>query len=188
MLLLMLAIGCAPSPASVFDDYIDAMERKDLDATLAFFSDDFVMETPEGEFRATREYIPMLLEWDFAADTRIEVREKRVSGDTVTVIVWETNPFLELTGMGPYLMRSHYVVSGRQFTRQTFELIEGHGEMRRAIKPVVRWAKIHDPEALEKVYPGGKFIYSGDAVRNWIALLRKWKAATANTDSLAGAS
>jgi hypothetical protein len=185
---LLLVAACAPSPSSVFDDFIDAMERKDLEATLAFFADDFVMETSEGRFRATREYLPLLIEWNFAADTRMEVREKHVTGDTVTVVVWETNPFLELTGMGPHLMRSHYVVNGRQFTRQTFELLEGHGEMRRAIKPAVSWAKIHDPEALEKVYPGGKFVYTGDAVRNWITLLRKWKAATATTDSLAAGS
>lgn len=179
----MLVTSCAPSPASVFDDFIDAVQRRDLDAALSFYADDFVMQSPDGHFHATREWMPLILEWDFAAGTEVEVREKRVSGDTVFVVVRETNPFLEMTGMGPQVIRSRYLVRENQFTNQRFELLEGHLEMRRAIMPVVKWAKVNDRDALEEVYPEGKFIYNGEAVVKWIALLERWRAATAETDS-----
>jgi hypothetical protein len=46
-----------------------------------------------------------------------------------------------------------------------------------AMKPLIEWAREHEPNELEAVFPNERMVYTEEAARRWISIARRWRAA-----------
>ena len=62
---------------SIIRDFVDALEKKDMDIVLSFFTDNATWVTTEGTFKV-KEEIKKYLAWDFKSLTEVKVIDNGV--------------------------------------------------------------------------------------------------------------
>ena len=161
----------------VFESFVQALKRHDIDAALSHVAEDFLLRDEKSSYRGDRESLRIMLGWDVAVEGSTEFRDVLVDGDTVHVRAVETNRFIRLLGIEQGEFRLTFVIRD-DLIRE--EIIGGSTEFMRsvtkALEPALAWATTHQPENLAKVYPDGQLIYTEETGRLWIALLEEWRA------------
>lgn len=167
-------------PDQVVRNYLERLEAHDTEAAVARLAPDFEIEFPESGFRMGRGDAARALAWDAGANGRMEWTVTEVDGSRATVEGTETNDFLRLLGVGELSFTSVFELDEEgRIRRQRHEVDWGSRSLPEAMAPLVAWAREHEPEELERLYPEGRMVYSEPMARGWVALARKWKDATA---------
>lgn len=163
----------------VFESFTDALERHDIDTALSYVAEDFVLRDPQSSYRGDRDSFRVMLGWDVAVGGSTDFRDIQVDGDTVHARAVETNRFMRLLGIEQGEFRLTFVIRDGLLRE---EIISGSTEFMRsieeALQPVVKWAEVHHPEELAKVYPNQQLVYSQETGRRWIELLENWRKDT----------
>lgn len=178
-LVLLLGLSCSgPSPEATVREFLAAADAHDVDAAWALLDEAFEFRDPEGTFRVGREGFRPLLEWDAAVDRRGTATITDVRGDTVPVVIEETNDFLAALGIGP--VRSEADVVARDGTIRALVLSPNPAFFARvdsALEPVLEWAGRERPDELDRLLVNGSPVYDGERGRRWIELLEEARAA-----------
>lgn len=180
----LIAAGCASTsssePAAVVRRYLDA---KTLDDALAFLAPDYRLwfGGRSGEGMA-HERAAKMLEWDFALHPRHRIDSITVHGRDVTAQVHEDNDFSLLIGFPGWDATSTYTVDENgQITAQVY-VPTGPAEWRPYLDAPLAWIREHHPSALVRIFPNGRLAQTRETAREWVTLLRAWRAATGQPD------
>lgn len=178
VVLLLIAAACATSrPLDVVQAYRIARERGDVAAEARYLVRDARMwyeeRTGEGEpLRPGRS--GRYAHWDEFFHSRSELRDWRVEGNAVSATVYEMNDFYRLLDWQPVPYRMTWWVNDRG--RITGAMVQsGEGKATSRLQEFREWAKVHAPEELEYLMPGGKLDPTADRAERWMAILIHWR-------------
>lgn len=175
------AFSCASrGPIDRVQAYRDARARGDVAAEQQFLAPDariwYEQRSGEGDpLRAGN--IGRYQHWDELFRSRSSLRDWRVEGDAVSATVDETNDFYALLEWkpNPYRMTWWLDRDGR-ITGALVQSLPG-SKGRGRLEEFREWAKVHHPEELESLMPGGKIDPTGDRPERWKKILIQWRAA-----------
>ncbi|HEU4464756.1 MAG TPA: hypothetical protein VFS53_06900 [Gemmatimonadota bacterium] len=164
-----------PSPEAVARDYVEAIDRGDVDAALGLTSTDFVVRPLGGGYYYRREKARPVFEYRAALQERWRVvtweynREDR----EVHAVVEVTNDAWNLLGVAPkvelvLVMRGSRLIMEQPRTDSR--------ELRRALDPFLAWAAAERPAELAEVWYRGQPLQRAEAARGLISLLEAWRA------------
>ena len=182
--IVLLLAGCATAhtgSAATVHHYLDA---KTLDEALSLLAPEYRLwfnaRKGEGMDRAAA---ARMLTWDYALHPRHRVDGFEVRGNEVVARVHEDNDFSLLIGFPGWDSTSTYVVddAGR-IVSQLYVPREGQPEWRPYLDAPLVWLREHHPDALARIFPNGKLAQSAETAREWVTLLRAWRAATSQPD------
>ena len=180
----ILVWGCASSaaldPAAVVRSYLSAETlAQALDALAPDYRIWFGARSGEGLDRAR---VASMLEWDYALNPRHRIDAIEVHGSEVTARVHEDNDFSLLIGFPGWDAISTYVVNEEGKIVSQLYVPAGPTEWRPYLDAPLAWIREHRPDALPRIFPNGKLAQTGEAAREWVAVLRAWRAATGQAD------
>jgi hypothetical protein len=179
-LLLVACASTSTNPTAVVRRYLSARTLDEAVSTLdPGYRLWFGSRTGEGIDRAST---ARMLEWDFALHPRHRIEAITAHGDEVTVRVHEDNDFSLLLGFPGWDATSTYIVSPEgRIVSQLYAPTDGQ-DWRPYLDAPLPWLREHHPDALARVFPDGKLSRSAESAREWVALLREWRAATGQSD------
>lgn len=147
----------------------------------ALLAPGFTLRSWDGSVMANRERYVTMLGWDAAAEGVRQIDRMEVEGDTVTVLVRETNEFTRLLELAPFRLESRFVInSGRIQEQRLRERSDGLSFTRRfedAIAPVLRWAETAAPDLLQALSLDGAIRYDEESARTLLRLIRLYQSA-----------
>ena len=127
-----------------------------------------------------------MLQWDFALNPYHRIDEMTVNDGTVVVRVHEENDFSRLIGFPGWNATSTFTVDENGLiTSQVYVPDPAQADWRPYLEPALTWIRTNRPGVLERIYPGGKLAQTADAAREWVAVLKAWRRATAQTGTVA---
>lgn len=165
----------------ILRSYYDAVQRHDVDATLAHLADDFEIDFGGGAVM-DKKGAAVAYGWDAGVGGRVDWRIVEQEERSIVVQGEERNDFLELLGIDRIPFRSTFNIDddGR-IARQTYQADWGSHSVPDAMAPAIEWARVNAPEDLAEAYPEERLVYSEASARRWVALLRQWRGAIADS-------
>ena len=129
-----------------------------------------------------RARVATMLEWDFALHPRHRVNAITSLGSEVTAQVHEDNDFSLLIGFPGWDATSTFAVDEHGRIASQLYVPAGATEWRPYLDAPLAWIREHHPEALPRIFPNGRLAQTRDSAREWVSLLRAWRAATGQAD------
>lgn len=164
-------------PLEVLRRYYEHRNRHETAAAEAYLAKSLEIQFVDGP-TLNRQQVADAGGWDVGARGSVEWTVVETDGDRVVIRGTETNEFLRLLAIPPIRFDSTFWFDDEGLiTRQRYRADWGDVSLPDALEPAVAWAREHAPDELEKVYPGGKMVYTEDAARRWVALLTRWRQA-----------
>jgi hypothetical protein len=180
--------ACATTPGGkarrAVQQYLAAQTLDEASALLApDYRIWFGERSGEGKDRAAA---LEMLRWDFALNPYRRLDELTVGDDgTVTIRVHEENDLSRLIAYPGWNATSTFTVNAQGLiTSQLYVPDPGRPDWHPYLEPALVWLRANRPEALERVYPDGRVIQTGDTARQWVALLKAWRQSMAQTGSV----
>jgi len=159
-------------------EYEATNNAHDIEKLMIFYADDIVFEIVGVWVKRGKKAVRELAEWDRATNMRMTISNVKVSGDTVTLKLVETNDWWRLAGMGvveydPCVMVFREGLISEMRTTMTRASLDAYA---RVWPSIIKWARDYRSEDLRELLPGGHFKYSGEHAQKWLALLRQWRS------------
>lgn len=179
ILIVVLLLSCAPDLSQRVRDYEETYNTHDVERLMALYADDIRFEITDVWVKEGKKAVRELAEWDKATNMHMTISDIKVSGDTVTFNLVETNDWWRLAGIGEV----HYVPCVMVFRNcliselRATMIKESLDAYAKVWPSIMSWASEHRSEELAELLPGGEFIYSAEAARKWIVLLQEWRGA-----------
>jgi len=179
VLVTVLLLSCTQDLSRRVRDYETTYNTHDVERLMAFYADDIRFEITGVWVKRGKEAVRGLAEWDKATNMHMTISDIKVSGDTASFRLVETNDWWKLAGMGeayyePCVMifRSGLIAELR--ATMTQESLDAYA---RVWPSIMSWASDHRSEELAELLPGGEFVYGEETARKWIILLQEWRDA-----------
>jgi len=159
---------------------VQAYNSHDVEKLMSFYTDDIRFEVVGFFVKEGKEDIRKLTEYDAAVNVHMSISNIKVSGDTVTFTLIESNDWFRLAGVEELIYEPNRIVFHGGLIKEikteiTPESAKAAGE---AWQAIMQWASKERSEELADLMPGGEFIYSAESARKWLALLRQWREVT----------
>lgn len=170
-------------PGEVVAKYLACLGEHDVPAALGYLSEGFQLEFKGGPTLG-KEGLATALGWDTGTEGRLEWRVVSGDGGSVTIEGHETNEFLRLLGIQPLEFGSRFRVNAEGLIQHQTHTTNWSGvSVQDSLAPVIAWAADHAAAELTLAYPDGEMVYSEEAGRRWVALLRRWRGQTTDPDT-----
>jgi len=185
--------GCVRhQPRERLAAYLEAHNRNDVEATVAFFTADAEFGMDHQFTLKGRDAIHDIVAWDATLKSNISFSEISGNGQVLTVDrIVERNQWFELAGIQEVTYRpgTRIAFEGGQITAiQAAQLSEESiRAVTEAMDKFMPWAAANHPEKIQRILPDGRFAYNAEAATIWLELLRDWQAEgdeSARTDNL----
>jgi hypothetical protein len=161
---------------AVVQSYLSSKTR---DEAVSFFAPDYRLwfgkRSGDGIDRA---HVAKMLEWDYALNARHRIDTITAHGAEVTAQVHEDNDFSRLIGFPGWDASSTFVVDEEGRIVSQLYVPTGATDWRPYLDRPLEWIREHYPDALPRIFPDGKLVQTAESAREWVALLREWRAAT----------
>lgn len=170
----------APAAAAV-RQYLSADTRE---AALGLLAEDYKLwfGAKKGEPMRKAE-AARLLEWDYALRPRRRIRRLRVSGRTVVVSAHEDNDFsLLLDFPGWDAVSTFEIDRAGKIASQIYLPAQGQPEWKPFLEKALPWLRAQRPDVLARIYPDNRLARTTETAREWVRVLREWRAATGRPD------
>lgn len=180
--LLLLISGCASTsdPAAPVRAYLSS---RTLEQALSALAPEYRLwfgsRTGEGLDRAR---VAKMLEWDYALHPRHRIDALTVNGSEVTARVHEDNDFSLLIGFPGWDATSTFTLDEHGRIVSQLYVPNGASEWRPYLDAPLEWIRQHYPDALPRIFPNGKLAQTHETAREWVTVLRAWRAATGQPD------
>ncbi|UCF70704.1 MAG: nuclear transport factor 2 family protein [candidate division WOR-3 bacterium] len=171
-------MSCSSDLSERVLEYAATYNAHDNEKLMSLYADDITFEIVGVWVKYGKRAVRELAEWDKATNMHMTVSNIRVSGDTVTFKLLETNDWWKLAGMGevqydPCVMVFRDGLISEMRAAMTQASVDAYA---RVWPSIINWAKKHRSEALRELLPDGHFIYGGEQARKWLALLHQWRS------------
>ena len=126
-------------------------------------------------FRGRRE-IERLLDYARAAEARFELSALERRGDTVRCRLTEDNAWLRALGADSLRYSARFLFQGGRVAEVEIRLLPGsRAALGRSGMAFALWVRDREPEAIERILPGGRPDFSRDSARLLLELIRRWR-------------
>ncbi len=162
----------------VVRDFCRSFGRRQRFAVLNLFADSarFDITGVKVSF-VGRDGIARLADYGAAVHSRLVPRDVDVSHDTVRCRLDEENDWLGLLGVGHASYDGWFLVSGTKIAEARVSLTpQSSDELGRRLAGFLVWLNAEDPEAIQRLFPGGRPAYDSRVVPELVGLLRKWQS------------
>ena len=157
--------------------YRAALNNHDIEAAMSFLAEEYKLRFVGTEFVMSKADLPRILGWDSGVNGHVEWDVAEGQAEALTFEGRERNDFFELLGIAHLRFRTSFKLDGKgKIIEQLYEKLPGQPSSEEAMKPAVEWASRHRPAELQEIYPDGRMIYTEEAARRWVALLREWRS------------
>lgn len=176
---MLATCGGGDSPAESLRAYLDAHNSHNVEAELARYADEVILEIPRQTTILPKADLVDRIEWDATLGSHLAMSEITEGEDRVTIgRVVESNEWLRLLGIGEILYEpgSVMVFSDGLISEihPTPLKIESQQAIASAMERFMAWAVEARPEDLDLIVSGQQLIYSRAAAEKWIELLTEW--------------
>lgn len=164
-----------------FEAYLEAHNRHDIEAELAFYADEVIFEVPRNTALMKREDLRPRFEWEAATESHLSMSGIEIDGNTVTINDFvETSTWLQLAGIGEivYEPGTKIVFTDGLITEvlPAPPLAESQEAVGAAMDGLMDWVMENRPEEMEGM-AGGQLPYDGEGARKLLELLMYWREA-----------
>ena len=173
-----------PAPAKtckkcLIKGYLKARADGDVEKAMGYLHADYMFKDTASGYSADRERARRSMAWDAAVHAKVTYEPLVWEGDVVTGTFIETSDLFTLAGVEPLRFKMRYTFDGDLIREAAFEKLPGSGpSLEEALASCLQWAERRRPDALAKVQPGGKPVYSAETAADWISLLQTWRSET----------
>lgn len=176
-------LALAPTREEVVREYLEAINRGDVEAALARMAPDVVMRPPLGGQYTGREQARGVLDYRAALHEQWHIVRWDFTGQDVHADIEVTNDVWSLVETRP-------TVSVTLVARNGLLLLEStrssDRRLRRPLDPFLAWAAARRPGELNRVWLLGQPVRSRDSALGLVRLLREWRSAGAPVAVAAG--
>lgn len=182
IVVLLLICGCASTsdPAARVRAYLSS---RTLEQALSALAPEYRLwfgsRSGDGLDRAR---VAKMLEWDYALHPRHRVDSVTVNGSVVTARVHEDNDFSLLIGFPGWDSSSTFTLDEQGQIVSQMYVPTGSTEWRPYLDAPLEWIRQHHPDVLPRIFPNGKLAQTRETAREWVSVLRAWRAATGQPD------
>jgi hypothetical protein len=166
---------------NVVRSFLAAVDGGDVPRAMSLLASGFAMRSWDGDVLVGREGYGDVLGWDAVAEGEREVEQFDVSDEAVTVRLVERNRFTELLGLGPFRMKTRYVVQDGKIVDQRLRELSEEGapsytqRFTAAMEPILAWAEDHAPGLLAAASGSSVAIrYDAESARALLDLIRRY--------------
>jgi hypothetical protein len=126
-----------------------------------------------------RAQVEGMLQWDYSLHPRHRIHEIKVEGETVICRAHEDNDFSLLIDFpGWEATTTYWINQDGLISGQLYVPAANQPQWRPYLEKALPWLRENRAEALTRILPGGKLKQSAEAAREWVQVLRDWRAAT----------
>ncbi len=168
-----------------FSAYIEAHNRHDIEAELAFYAEEVIFEVPQSTALMRREDLRPRFEWEAVTDSQLSFTGIEIDGTgsstTVTINDFvETSTWLQLAGIGEivYEPGTKIVFTDGLITEvlPSPPVEESQDAVGAVMDELMDWVMENRPEEMEGMV-GGQLPYDGEGARKLLELLAYWREA-----------
>jgi hypothetical protein len=124
-----------------------------------------------------RPEVKVLTDYAVAVRSRLRATDISVNSDTVFCRLAETNDWLGLLNVKQASYDARFTIAGARITGAHVRLApESEAELGGRLAGFMVWVSAVRPDALGRLFPGGRPAYRSDVVPELIALLKEWRA------------
>lgn len=178
MLAAMLLSGCSTEKKDeIAAAYLKAVSSHNPVAAMGYVAEHplFTLDNV-GELRS-RDEVRAWTEWNNAIHTTFTMTAPIVHGDTVSFYLDEGNDWYEDAGLGElrydhaYMVVQHEKVTTfyARMSDDSFQRLDG------VQQAIIGWATLKEPDILDQVNVGGRFLFSRPNARTWLGIVHRWK-------------
>ena len=166
-----------PSHLETVELYRAALNNHDIETAMSFLAEEYKLRFVGTEFVMSKADLPPILGWDSGVNGHVDWDVAKGEAEALTFEGRERNDFFMLLGIAHLRFRSTFRLDGNsKIIEQLYETYSDQPSWEEAIKPAIEWASRHRPAKLAEVYPEGQMIYTEEAARRWVELLREWRS------------
>ncbi len=157
--------------------YRAALNNHDIETAMSFLAEEYKLRFVGTEFVMSKADLPAMLGWDSGVNGRVDWDVAKSEAETLTFEGRERNDFFELLGVAHLRFRTTFRFDGKgKIIEQLYETYPDQPSWEEAIKPAIEWASRYRPVELKEIHPEGQMIYTEEAARRWVTLLREWRS------------
>lgn len=177
---VLMVLSCAPDLSERIRQYVTAYNSHDVEKIMSFYTHDIRFENVGVWVKTGKQEVRKITEWDVATHIVMRVANVSVQGDTVTFLLFETNDWLQLAGIGEVL----YEPTGIVFRDGQIAFVQAKLNEKSLNRwmpiwnSILAWAKENRSDRLAEVMPEGTFVFGTDYAHKWLELLEEWRKAT----------
>ena len=137
--------------ASLLKKYQDASNRHDIEACVAMFTDDGLIEMG-GESYTGADALRDAHEYDLGSQTSVEFRDFEINDDRVRCNFWNEHELSRAIGNGGMLSRAEFTIRDGRISKFNI-LPPNEAERKRVMEkagPAIKWLRENHPEAVAK--------------------------------------
>lgn len=162
----------------VVDEFIAGFGRRPASALLRLFTDDAVLRI-EGlkiELRGRPE-LRRFVEYGSAVDSRMRVVDMSQEGEEVQARFSEENEWFSLLGVSQVYYRGRFRMARNKITSATMQLeAESRDALADRLAGFLVWLAENEPQARQRILPGGMLVPDAGTFRDALQLLRRWRS------------
>jgi len=178
---MIITISCKTKDQSEtmrkqFEAYFKSHNAHEIEKTLSFLSDDFVLHFTEYDFKIDKEGLVDVLGWDKGVNGNVSYEKLTTNADSITGLFTEQNDFLKLVGIEELKATITYKfdISGK-IVRQTYTPLPDQPSFQDKMQLSIEWAKINRPQELNDIYPKNQIQFNEETGKRWVILLKEYK-------------
>jgi len=181
LLTMIITISCKTKDQSEtmrkqFEAYFKSHNAHEIEKTLSFLSDDFVLHFTEYDFKIDKVGLVDVLGWDKGVNGNVSYEKLTTNADSITGLFTEQNDFLKLVGIEELKATITYKfdISGK-IVRQTYTPLPDQPSFQDKMQLSIEWAKINRPQELNDIYPKNQIQFNEETGKRWVILLKEYK-------------
>lgn len=159
------------------DHFREVFNSNDLAAVLELYHPQVRYEQVDDWVRHGKESVAEIEAWNVVVNCQIKFFAPRAYGEVATMQAQETSEWLRLAG----ITAVHY--DSLRYTFQDGLIVDVRAELAQetwqavgmAMSRILPWARANRTAQLERLMPGGEFLYSAESAAGWLELLRDWR-------------
>jgi hypothetical protein len=124
----------------------------------------------------TRADLALALGWDTSTNGYFAYDSLDIGTAEISGVLTETNDFYKLLGLEPATSRTTFRFDADGLIcEQLYEPLPPLRSVAEALEAPMAWARRERAAEFEMLAPDGSVVYTEDAGRRWVALLREWR-------------
>ncbi len=180
-IIVFLASSCTSDRDSlrIIETYEIHKNAHDTEQTLALFAEDAVLDFGPIGTVTGHAAIARIHEYDIALQTRLEIEECGVDGESVVCQITETNKWLTTAGIDSiFFPEARFAIDtdGRIYSIAAIPSAESMSALGAAMASFATWAKANAPDRFAALFDAqGNFAFSYDNGNKVLRLLAEWR-------------
>ncbi len=185
--LFLLAVLCSGTGCkksvdgrALIDEYLKAHGTRNIQKLLEMHTEDSEFVFPDGLTIRGKQALRKLFQWDSVLQSHLTMGEIRQNGDTLLIdSVSEANLFFKALGVErvQYQPGTRFVlrkgrIAGTYLVPITAENLS---RLQKNFQTFMEWLNATNPQIVERLLPGGKFVHDAASAQQWLKMLDEWQ-------------